>query len=64
MAMRAAKLDAYHDLTEQIHGIYIQGETTVGEAVLMSDKLGAALRGTAMGARTAKLNLREATLSS
>ena len=43
MAMRAAKLDAYRSLTEQIHGIYIQGETTVGEAVLTSDKLGALL---------------------
>jgi hypothetical protein len=55
MAMRAAKLDAYRSLTEQIHGIYIQGETTVGEAVLTSDKLGAALRGTIMGARTVKI---------
>ena len=55
MAMRAAKLDAYRSLTEQIHGIYIQGETTVAEAVLTSDKLGAALRGTVMGARTVKI---------
>jgi len=55
MAMRAAKLDAYRSLTEQIHGIYIQGETTVGEAILTSDKLGAALRGTVMGARTIKI---------
>ena len=55
MAMRAAKLDAYRSLTEQIHGIYIQGETTIGEAVLTSDKLGAALRGTVMGARTVKI---------
>ena len=55
MAMRAAKLDAYRNLTEQLHGIYIQGETTVGEAVLTSDKLGAALRGTVMGARTVKI---------
>ena len=55
MAMRAAKLDAYRSLTEQIHGIYIQGETTMGEAVLTSDKLGAALRGTIMGARTVKI---------
>ncbi len=55
MAMRAAKLDAYRSLTEQIHGIYIQGETTIGEAVLTSDKLGAALRGTVMGAKTVKI---------
>ena len=52
MAIRAAKLDAYRNLTEQLHGIYIQGETTIGEAVLTSDKLGAALRGTVIGART------------
>ncbi len=31
MAMRAAKLDAYRSLTEQIHGIRIQGETTIGK---------------------------------
>ena len=55
MAIRAAKLDAYRSLTEQIHGIYIQGETTVGEAVLTSDKLGAALRGTVMGAKMTKI---------
>ena len=51
----AAKLDAYRNLTEQLHGIYIQGETTIGEAVLTSDKLGAALRGTVIGARTVKI---------
>ena len=55
MAIRAAKLDAYRNLTEQLHGIYIQGETTIGEAVLTSDKLGAALRGTIIGARTVKI---------
>ena len=55
MAIRAAKLDAYRNLTEQLHGIYIQGETTIGEAVLTSDKLGAALRGTVIGARTVKI---------
>ena len=55
MAIRADKLDAYRNLTEQLHGIYIQGETTIGEAVLTSDKLGAALRGTVIGARTVKI---------
>ena len=55
MAIRAAKLDAYRNLTEQLHGIYIQGETTIGEAILTSDKLGAALRGTVIGARTVKI---------
>ena len=55
MAMRAAKLDAYRSLTEQIHGIQIQGETTIGEAVLTSDKLAAALNGLIIGARTVKI---------
>ena len=55
MAMRAAKLDAYRSLTEQIHGIQIQGETTIGEAVLTSDKLASALRGLIVGARTVKI---------
>ena len=55
MAMRAAKLDAYRSLTEQIHGIRIQGETTIGEAVLTSDKLAAARNGIIIGARTVKI---------
>ena len=55
MAMRAAKLDAYRSLTEQIHGIRIQGETTIGEAVLTSDKLAAAMNGIIIGARTVKI---------
>ena len=64
MAIRAAKLDAYRSLTEQIHGIYIQGETTVGEAVLTSDKLGAALRGTVMGAKMTKIEPTGSDISS
>ena len=55
MAMRAAKLDAYRSLTEQIHGIRVEGETTIGEAVLTSDKLAAALNGLIIGARTMKI---------
>ncbi|MEL0033182.1 MAG: hypothetical protein VW712_09455 [Paracoccaceae bacterium] len=55
MAMRAAKLDAYRSLTEQIHGIRVEGETTIGEAVLTSDKLAAALNGLIIGARTVKI---------
>ena len=54
MAMRAAKLDAYRSLTEQIHGIYIQGETTIGEAILTSDKLGAALQRHCNGCKNSK----------
>jgi len=55
MAMRAAKLDAYRSLTEQIHGIRIQGETTIGEAVLTSDELASAMNGIIIGARTIRI---------
>ncbi len=55
MAIRAAKLDAYRGLTEQIYGINLDGETTVAEAMLTSDKMSSAVRGTIMGARTVKI---------
>ena len=50
MAMRAAKLDAYRVLTEQIHGIHLKGETTIAEAVITSDRLATAVAGLIIGA--------------
>lgn len=55
MAIRAAKLDAYRGLTEQIYGISLDAETTVAEAMLTSDKMSSAVRGTIMGAKTVKI---------
>lgn len=55
MAIRAAKLDAYRGLTEQIYGLNLDGETTVAEAMLTSDKMSSAVRGTIMGAETVKI---------
>ena len=55
MAIRAAKLDAYRGLTEQIYGINLDGETTVAEAMLTSDKMSSTVRGTIMGAKTVKI---------
>ena len=55
MAMRAAKLDAYRVLAEQIHGVQIDGQTSVAEAMLTSDVLSSAVRGTIMGAETVKI---------
>ena len=55
MALRAAKLDAYRGLTEQIYGITLDGETTVAEAMLTSDKMSSAVRGTIMGAKTVRI---------
>lgn len=50
LAMRAAKLDAYRTLTEQIHGLRLQGETTIGKSVVTSDRLAAAVQGLIIGA--------------
>jgi len=55
MAIRAARLDAYRVLTEQIHGVQLDGQTTVAEAILTSDVLSSAVRGTIMGAETIKI---------
>ena len=55
MAMRAAKIDAYRVLAEQIHGVQLDGQTTVAEAMLTSDVLSSAVRGTIMGAETVKI---------
>ena len=55
MAIRAAKLDAFRVLAEQIHGVQLDSETTVQEAMLTSDKLSSAVRGTIMGADTVKI---------
>lgn len=52
MAIRAAKLDAYRVLAEQIHGVHLDGKTTVAEAILTSDVLSSAVRGTILGAET------------
>ena len=52
MAIRAAKIDAYRILAEQIHGVHLDGQTTVAEAILTSDILSSAVRGTVLGAET------------
>jgi len=52
LAIRAAKIDAYRVLAEQIHGVHLDGQTTVAEAILTSDILSSAVRGTILGAET------------
>ena len=56
MALRAARLDALRDLTEQVHGIHINASTTVGQARVISDTLSASVDGTIRGARTVSIN--------
>lgn len=55
MAIKAARLDALRQLTEQIHGLQINSSTKIAEAVVQSDTLRADLQGVIVGARTVKI---------
>lgn len=55
MAIRAARVDALRDLTEQVHGVRISGTTTVRDAVVADDSLNAVVQGTLRGARTLRV---------
>ena len=55
MAIKAARLDALRQLTEQIHGIQISGSTKIAEAIVQSDTLRADIQGVLLGARTVKI---------
>lgn len=55
LAMRAARLEALRDLTEQVHGIRITSDSLLGEAVLRNDRLAARVQGTLRGARTVSI---------
>jgi len=56
MAIRAARMDALRDLTEQVHGIRISASTTVRDAVVQDDSLSAVVQGTLRGARTLRVS--------
>lgn len=55
MAIRAARVDALRDLTEQIHGVRINAETTVRDMVTRNDSMMAIVEGTLRGARTLRV---------
>ncbi|MEL6915412.1 MAG: LPP20 family lipoprotein [Pseudomonadota bacterium] len=54
-AIRAARLEALRDLTEQVHGIAITADTTVGKAVVTTDRLRGVVSGEIRGARTVRI---------
>jgi hypothetical protein len=58
LAMRAARLDALRDLTEQVHGIRITSESLLRDSVLRNDTLAAQVQGTLRGARTVAIEPR------
>lgn len=55
MAIRAARMEALRDLTEQVHGIHLTAETTVGNAIIGNDHMQGLVEGTIRGARTLRV---------
>lgn len=55
MAIRAARMDALRDLTEQVHGIRLSATTAVQDAVVTDDRLAAVVEGTLRGAQTVRV---------
>ena len=56
MAIRAARLEAMRNLTEQVHGLKINSRTTIIDAIVQNDSLRATVEGTILGARTVRIN--------
>jgi outer membrane protein FlgP len=59
MAIRAARVDALRDLTEQVHGIRLNATTTVRDAVVRDDHVQAVVAGTLRGAKTLSISPRD-----
>ncbi|MGL4751992.1 MAG: LPP20 family lipoprotein [Aeromonadaceae bacterium] len=53
-ALRASKLDAYRELTEQVYGQSLQGATTLRDAVQTNNQLQASVDGMVRGARVVR----------
>ena len=56
MAIRAARLSAMRNLTEQVHGIKINSRTTIIDAIVQNDSLRATVDGLIVGAKTVRIN--------
>ncbi|QPG04983.1 LPP20 family lipoprotein [Salinimonas marina] len=54
MAMKASKLDAYRELTEQVYGQRINGEQSVANMVMGNTHLQGSVEGVIRGARVIK----------
>ena len=59
LAIRAARLEAMRDLTEQVHGLNIDSRSILSDAVLRSDHMTALVQGEIRGARTVKVAPRD-----
>ena len=48
-------MEAMRDLTEQVHGLRLNAQTTIREAVVIDDSLAATVSGSIRGARTVRI---------
>jgi len=56
LAIRAARLDAYRGLAEQVYGQFLDGATTIADAVLRSDRVRARVEGIIHSAEVVSIN--------
>lgn len=55
LAIRAARVEAMRDLTEQVHGLRISSSTTIKDAMVVDDVLRGKVDGEIRGARTVRI---------
>ena len=60
MAIRAARMEALRDLTEQVHGVQIRSGSTLRDAAMTDDTITALVEGEIRGARTLSITPRDA----
>ena len=51
MAIRASKLDAYRNLTEQVYGLYVESASQMGDLALRNESVRARVQGLVYGSR-------------
>ena len=56
LAIRAAKIDAYRGLAEQIYGLHLDANTTVAEMTIMSDSFRTRVEGVVYGANLTSIS--------
>ena len=57
MAIRSARMAAMRDLAEQIHGLKVEGNTTVIDLMVQNDTFRGIVSGTIRGARTVRIRM-------
>ena len=56
MAIRASKLDAYRNLTEQVYGQQLNASTTIEDMIVINDTMRAHVEGLVYGAKIVSIS--------